>query len=171
MAQEEKKNAVSGEMLTGARAPCMRCGVYARKLSQLLSLLQYFAPFARYRAAHKKTNFAIWAYSKKKSLPSGSRFRRRVVTRVQVRVFWVRILCQVCIGTVRSGRTSGTEACFADAAYNSRFLIENTVLSSDSESTQNLGSTGYLVRARIFGLRRSKVRWVSPTTVGHSRPQ
>ena len=58
------------------------------------------------------------------------------------------------IGSVRSGRhgvpTSDAETDFTVWAYNSRFWGASTFLSSYSESTQNLGSIGYLVDLSDF---------------------
>ena len=61
------------------------------------------------------------------------------------------------IGSVRSGRhgvpTSDAETDFTVWAYNSQLRGAGTFLSSYSESTQNLGSTGYLVHLSDFRVR------------------
>ena len=74
------------------------------------------------------------------NLTIGSRFRRRVVVSD--------------IGSVRSGRhgvpTSDAEGDFTVWIYNSRLRGVSTFLSSYSESTQNLGSIGYLMDLSDF---------------------
>ena len=58
------------------------------------------------------------------------------------------------IGSVRSGwpglRTYEAKSDFAASVYNSRLRRVSTLLSSDSESTETLGSTGYSVDLSDF---------------------
>ena len=81
----------------------------------------------------------------------GCRFRRRVVVWVQVWVFGSEFLPSSDIGSGRHGvPTSDDEPYFSTWGYNSRLRRVSTFLSSYSESTQNLGSIGYLVDLSDF---------------------
>ena len=94
----------------------------------------------------KKMNFVTFKTQKKKTnLPIGSRSRRVVVVSVQVWVFWVRVLCRVRI----SGRFGRVGLTRQSPMLLSLIITRDcggvsTFLSSDSESTHNLESIGYL---------------------------
>ena len=101
-------------------------------------------------------NFAICGFSQKKNefnhwvvfSPKGSGMGTSLGFRGQ------NFVPSSDIGSVRSGRhgfpTSDPEPDFTTWGYNSRLRRASTFLSSDSESTQNLGSIGYLVHLSDF---------------------
>ena len=65
--------------------------------------------------------------------------------------FWGQNFGRVRVSGGRPGlRTSDAEFDFAALAYNSRLRAVSTFLSPDSESTQNVGCTGYFMDLSDF---------------------
>ena len=104
---------------------------------------------------------AFWSsavsHTNKMNLTIGCRFRRRVVVSVQVWVYGVRICVELRyrVGSLGSIRTSDFRRQVRFYRFHSsRLRSDSTFLSSDSESTQTLGSIRYLVDLLDFRMPR-----------------